>query len=117
QRRVQDRRLAVVEGQDLGQSRLTLAGDRLAPARRLRMQPRPLGARQRAVGDLLDEDVAEGVAVALGRTDEVAVDEPLAQLADARRLADFQGGDAGGPEGAAEDASELEDPSLLGRQQ
>src|SRR5206468_10385981 len=58
QRGVKDSCLPVVEGEDLGQGRLTLAGDRLAPARRLRVEPRPLGARQRAVRDLLDEDVA-----------------------------------------------------------
>src|SRR5437773_2474718 len=54
QRRVEDGRLAVVEGQDLGQRVLALTRDLFAPARSLGVQPGALCPRQRAVGHLLD---------------------------------------------------------------
>src|SRR5207247_2870599 len=112
ERGVEDGGFSVVERQDLGQRVLTLARVLLAPACGLRMQPGPLAPRQRAVGHLLDEDVAEVVAVALRGADEVAVDQVLAQRLHARRVALLEGGDAGGPERAPEDAAQLQEAPL-----
>ena len=117
ERRVQDCRLAVMKREDLGQGHLALAGGRLAPPRGRGVQARSFGARQRPVGDLLDEDVAEGEAVALGWADEIAVDQVFAQRRDLRRLAKLQRGDAGRAERASEDAAELEHAPLFGRKQ
>ena len=58
-RGVQHGSLAIVKSEDLGEGGFALARRRLAPTRRLRMQPRALGPRKRAVGDLLDQDVAK----------------------------------------------------------
>ena len=102
-----------MEGQDLGHRVLALGGIRLAPPCRLAVQPGALRSRQGAVRDLLDEDVAEVVAVALRGPDEVAVDQVLAQRLHARRVTPFEGRHARGAERAAEYAAQLEQSSLL----
>ena len=112
---IEDGRRAVVEGQDLGQGNLPARRDRLDPPRGLRVQARPLGARQRAVGDLLDEDVAERIPVALGRANEVAVGEVLAQLEDMLVEPRLQSPHPTRAESAAEHAAQLEDAPLADR--
>ena len=79
------------------------------------MKTRSFGARQGPVSDFLDQDVAKGKTVAFGGTDEIAVDEVLAQRGDVRRLAVLQRRHARGAERATEDAAELQHAPFIRR--
>ena len=111
--RVEHRGFVVMERQDLGQRLFALAGDRLAPSCGLSMKARALNSRQGAVGDLLDEDVAERVAVAFGGSNEVAIDQVLAKMVDLRRLAKLQRRHARRAKRPTEDAAQLQHASFF----
>jgi hypothetical protein len=65
-------RLAVMIGDQLGELVQAVGGGALQPGRDLRVQADALGTRQCSVGDVAEEDVAEGVQTAFGGHDQVA---------------------------------------------
>ena len=108
-RRRQAGRLAVVERDELGE--LVLAARRLLlePAARGRVVPRPLGARQRAIRDVADEDVAERQLAAGAGAEQVAVHEPIDRGVELPRKPGLERRHRGRGEAAAEHRAELED--------
>src|SRR5215813_4277134 len=67
----QHHRLAVVIGDQLGELVEPICGEVLQPNRDLGMQADTLAASQRSIGDVAEEDVAEGVQAVLSRRDQV----------------------------------------------
>ena len=107
-------RLPKVIGDQLGERVLSPGGAAFEPAGRRRVQVRPLRAKERLVGHLPDQDVAEGEAVAGRRPDEVLPDEPIHQRVAVGDQIRPERGDPRRPERPAEHRAELQEPALLG---
>ena len=89
------------------------AGAGLEPAGGGRVQVRSFRAKQRLIGHLADQDVAEGEAVSGRGPDEILLDESIQQRVGVGGQIRSEGGDSIGAEGPPEHRAELQDSPLL----